>query len=69
VLGNVLLELDVLLQVQLLRTEEFMYFRQLNTSMVLGTDMKKHFDIMSRFQVAPQPCSYIIRHLCSECSG
>lgn len=41
----------MLLQVALLRSEEFMLFRQNNTSMVLGTDMKKHFDIMSRFQV------------------
>ena len=38
-------------QVQLLRSETFMQFRQANTNMVLGTDMKKHFDIMSRFQV------------------
>lgn len=38
-------------QMQLLRSEKFMQFRQANTYMVLGTDMKKHFDIMSRFQV------------------
>ncbi|DBB11697.1 TPA: putative 3',5'-cyclic phosphodiesterase pde-3 [Trebouxia sp. C0006] len=40
--------------VALLRSEEFMLFRQNNTSMVLGTDMKKHFDIMSRFQTTFQ---------------
>ena len=40
------------MQVTLLRSEAFMQFRQTNTSMVLGTDMKKHFDIMSRFQVS-----------------
>ena len=44
--------LRMLLQVALLRSEEFMLFRQNNTSMVLGTDMKKHFEIMSRFQVS-----------------
>ena len=55
--------LKVLLQVALLRSEEFMLFRQNNTSMVLGTDMKKHFDIMSRFQVCSCFCIMTLHSL------
>ncbi len=55
--------LRILLQVALLRSEEFMLFRQNNTSMVLGTDMKKHFDIMSRFQVCSCFCIMTLHSL------
>ena len=32
-------------------------------NMVLGTDMKKHFDIMSRFQVHSQSACFVL-HVC-----
>ncbi len=43
-----------------------MLFRQNNTSMVLGTDMKKHFDIMSRFQVCSCSTAVIYASFCNN---
>ena len=39
------------LQVSFLRSDELPVLRSTCVNMVLGTDMKKHFDILSRFQV------------------
>lgn len=36
-------------------SEEMVEVRAMCISQVLGTDMKKHFDITSRFQVSPSP--------------
>ena len=33
--------------------------RTTTVSQVLGTDMKKHFDITSRFQVGHPPCAFL----------
>ena len=42
------------LQMSLLRSDDDMpVLRTTGINMVLGTDMKNHFDIMSRFQVLP----------------
>ena len=38
-------------QISFLRSEDLPVLRSTCVNMVLGTDMKKHFDIMSRFQV------------------
>lgn len=43
--------LTVCVQLQFFRTEELVQLRATCINMVLGTDMKKHFDIVSRFQV------------------
>ena len=40
------------MQVSFVRSEQFPGFRGTLIAMVMGTDMKKHFDIMSRFQVS-----------------
>ena len=39
------------LQVQCLTVENFSQLRGVSANQVLGTDMKKHFEITSRFQV------------------
>ena len=44
----------LVVQISFLRSEDLSVLRSTSVNMVLGTDMKKHFDIMSRFQV-PQP--------------
>ena len=43
------------LQMSMLRSDELTQLRSTCINMVLGTDMKKHFDIMSRFQVSMLP--------------
>ena len=43
------------LQMSVLKSDELTQLRSTCINMVLGTDMKKHFDIMSRFQVNMLP--------------
>ena len=45
----------LLLQAGFIRSDELKTLRSTCINMVLGTDMKKHFDIMSRFQVSIPP--------------
>ncbi len=40
-------------------SEDAVPLRKQIINMVLGTDMKKHFDIVSRFQVPPAPAQQI----------
>ena len=40
----------------MLKGELIMQARSCCINQVLGTDMKKHFDITSRFQVSPHRC-------------
>ncbi|KAA6425466.1 MAG: hypothetical protein FRX49_04364, partial [Trebouxia sp. A1-2] len=42
------------------RSENLLMLRSTCINMVLGTDMKKHFDIMSRFQVHSQSACFVL---------
>lgn len=50
------------LQIKFFNTEELIQLRTTCINMVLGTDMKKHFDIVSRFQVGCDVPSVTQRH-------
>ncbi len=50
-------------QLTLVRSEGMLVLRSTCINMVLGTDMKKHFDIVSRFQVHIQPACFVL-HVC-----
>ena len=45
-------------------SEQMAEMRAMCISQVLGTDMKKHFDITSRFQVSPCPCPCCLHPSC-----
>ena len=38
----------------MMKSETLLHVRSVCINQILGTDMKKHFDITSRFQVSPQ---------------
>ena len=48
--------LDAHMQPACLPPEDWIQARRVCINMVLGTDMKKHFDIVSRFQASPRLC-------------
>ncbi len=48
-----------MMQAGLLSNEDAVELRKQIVNMVLGTDMKKHFDIVSRFQVTLAPAQQI----------
>ncbi len=50
-------------QMSVVRSENMLVLRSTCINMVLGTDMKKHFDIVSRFQVHTRPACFVL-HEC-----
>ncbi len=56
---------DVVLQKERVSAEQVGAMRGVTISEVLGTDMKKHFDITSRFQVSPSKA--LQQRIGSEC--
>lgn len=47
---------DAAVQKERVSAEQVGAMRAVSIAQVLGTDMKKHFDITSRFQVSPPTC-------------
>ena len=47
-------------QMSVVRSDNMLVLRSTCINMVLGTDMKKHFDIVSRFQVHIQPACFML---------
>ncbi len=50
-------------QMSVVRSDNMLVLRSTCINMVLGTDMKKHFDIVSRFQVHILPACFVL-HEC-----
>ena len=48
----------------MLRSETNVHVRTVCINQVLGTDMKKHFDITSRFQARLSAVTTVLRHNC-----
>ncbi len=46
-------------QMNVVRSDNMLVLRSTCINMVLGTDMKKHFDIVSRFQVRISPACFV----------